>query len=80
MAVKKDRDAKKTALEELQKASSETISALEREIAELRANGGVPKEGDGTWPFPDGWPFKKEDGAEGGWPSPDDLLQQLGGF
>ncbi|KAK3905147.1 hypothetical protein C8A05DRAFT_31020 [Staphylotrichum tortipilum] len=75
VAVKKDRDAKKVSLEELQKASSATISALEREIAELRAGGTVPKEG-GEWPFPEGWPFKKEDG----WPTPEDLLKQLGGL
>jgi chromosome segregation ATPase len=80
VAIKKDRDAKKTAYEELQKSSSATIQQLEEEIAQLKAGqtaGGGG--GDGTWPYPDGWPFPGDSNRGSCWPTPDDLLKQIGG-
>ncbi len=77
VAVKKDRDAKKTAYEELQKTSSATIQALEAEIAQLKAGQAAGGGGgDSSWPLPDGWPFPSDGNQGSCWPTPDDVLKQ----
>ncbi len=77
VAVKKDRDAKKTAYEELQKASSATIQALEAEIAQLKAGQAAGGSGgDSSWPLPDGWPFPSDGNQGSCWPTLDDVLKQ----
>lgn len=75
-AIKKDRDAKKHAYEELKKSSSATIQELEDEIAKLKAHP-APESDPIKWPFEDGWPFPQNGRHGGCWPSPDDMLRQM---
>ncbi|GAB1318009.1 hypothetical protein MFIFM68171_08219 [Madurella fahalii] len=83
VSLKKDRDAKKHAYDELKKTSSARIQELEDEVAKLKSQlaagtgGGAGNSANNTFPLPNGWPFPGKTGQGGCWPTPGDMILQM---